>query len=160
MYRQKRINHGVMDPKRNFRCIGLREAEGGRLELRETSPRSPTPGLPDPTRLKPQGHTYAAFNVACGVRLASRIPSRRCRCPGVGVGAGAIPAPTSPRNTYRAAGSAGHGEILWNWASIQLLGRHGEDNWVLKQVEGLLTELIDNLYFRPLPKLGGYRVEY
>ena len=40
-------------------------AEGGGLKLRETSPRSPTPSLPDSTRPKKQGHTYTAFNVAC-----------------------------------------------------------------------------------------------
>ena len=42
----------VMDPRRNSQRSGPGEAEGGGLELRETSPRSPTPGLPVPPRLK------------------------------------------------------------------------------------------------------------
>ena len=48
-----------------FRRSYLGEVEGGCLNVRETSPRSPTACLPGPARLKLQGQTYAAFRVAC-----------------------------------------------------------------------------------------------
>jgi len=52
-----------MDPRRDFGSSGLGEAEGSGLELRETGPRSPTPGLPGPAR--PKGWVMD-FRCQCG----------------------------------------------------------------------------------------------
>jgi hypothetical protein len=41
-----------MDPRRKTGSIPAERREGGRVELRETSPRSPTPGLPGDARPK------------------------------------------------------------------------------------------------------------
>jgi len=40
------------EPEAKSWGIGLGEVEGDGPDLRETSPRSPTPGLPGPARLK------------------------------------------------------------------------------------------------------------
>jgi len=55
-----------MDPRRDSRCSGPGEAEGGVLKLRETSPRSPTPGLPGPARPKRDRPWDSGVTVAIG----------------------------------------------------------------------------------------------
>ena len=91
-------------------------AEGDGLKLRETSPRSPTPGLPGDARPKGLG--------------------RGCPTPLWLYGhAGAIPAPRLIR-------IAGHGEILYSIYKLyildrQLLGRHADESCWFVPVEVL-----------------------
>ncbi len=66
-----------------FRRSYLGEVEGGCLNVRETSPRSPTACLPGPARQSffSKGRLTRLSEWPVGARLSSRIPSRRCRYP-------------------------------------------------------------------------------
>ena len=140
-----------------FRRSYLGEVEGGCLNVRETSPRSPTACLPGPARQSffPRADLrgFQSGLSEHGYRLESLLGDADIH--GVRVGAGIAPAPVSARSAHRAAGSAGHGEIIYLLVYLEemhskLQGRHGEENWVVHvEFPWTDTELIFS-HYRPI----------
>jgi hypothetical protein len=82
--------------RRDSRSTGPGEAEGGGLKLRETGPRSRTPGLPGPARPRGLGHGFPVspqlYGAHRGESAANRLMELRLPAKeGVGHGIDDVP---------------------------------------------------------------------